>query len=412
MNPFKIFTRKKEKYINNSLLKTFTSGSNYITGSDPTAFAAVNLIASSFAALSGKFYSKGNKQEIKDYSLYDVLENPNFDENKFQFFFQSVKDYFDGNVYWFKVYNEDNLNSLFRLSPSTVKVKRDKISNRKIFTINGIGYDSETVTHIPSVFGYDGLVGKSIYKECSHVFTTSGEIDNYIRNNFNNSIGNRLVIDVSKAYPNITDEQINELKQKFIGSYASVKNAGVPLIKSKNIEYGTIETDFKDNRASQLIENRAFQEKEIAKLFGVPLPLLTGADTANIEPLFIIFIENAILPIAVQFEQAINKMIPLEDRHSVYFEYSYNSLLKTSLQTRIDTYTKQIQSGILTPNEARKKENLPEIDPEAGGLLFVQSSLLPLRKDVIDAYMANSKLKMEQLQNLENQHEKIGDDKQ
>jgi hypothetical protein len=105
-------------------------------------------------------------------------------------------------------------------------------------------------------------------------------------------------------------------------------------------------------------------------------------------------------------------MIPVEDRNRVYFEYSYNSLLKTSLQTRIDTYVKEVSGGILFPNEVRRRENLPEVDPAVGDMLFLPANLLPLRKDVIDAYMANSKVKMEQLQNKENQHEKIGDDKQ
>jgi hypothetical protein len=45
-------------------------------------------------------------------------------------------------------------------------------------------------------------------------------------------------------------------------------------------------------------------------------------------------------------------------------------------------------------------------------VLFVPANLLPVREDVIDSYMANSKKKMNELENLENQHEKIGDDKQ
>jgi HK97 family phage portal protein len=291
-----------------------------------------------------------------------------------------------------------------------VKVKRDQ-SNKKIFTVNGVEYTSDTITHIPSVYGFNGLIGKSIFSECKRIFDTSLDLDNFINNSFNNSIGNRLVIDITKAYPDATDEQIEQLKTKFLADFAGIKNAGSPLIKARRIEYGSIETDFKDNRASQLIENRRFQEKEVAKLFGVPLSLLNGTEAANIESIYTIFIENAIRPVSTQFEQSINRMIPLEDRHSVYFEYSYNSLLKTSLQARIDAYVKQINNGILSVNEVRKKENSHE-KGEVGDYLWLAANLLPLRKDVIDSYMANSKLKMQEIENLENQHEKIGDDKQ
>jgi HK97 family phage portal protein len=286
------------------------------------------------------------------------------------------------------------------------------LSNQKIFTYNGLEYDYRTILHIPSRYGYDGLIGKSIFSECNRIFANTSELDDYINNSFNSSIGNRLIIDITKEYPNATEEQIQQLRNIFLQNYAGIKNAGRPLIKSGKIDYSKIETDFKDNRANQLVENRQFQEKEVAKLFGVPLPLLNGSETTNIESLYTIFIENAIRPLATSFEQAINKLIPIEERYSIYFEYNYNSLMKTSLQARIDTYSKQIMNGILTSNEIRRKENLPEIEEKAGNTLFIPANLLPLRDDVVDAYMANSRLKLEEIKNLENQHEKIGDDKQ
>jgi HK97 family phage portal protein len=313
-------------------------------------------------------------------------------------------------VFWYKYDDsEGNIISLFRLNPAAVKIKRD-LNNQKIYTNNGIDYDYRKILHIPSRYGYNGLIGKSIFSECNKIFLNTAELDDYINNSFNNSIGNRLIIDITKEYPNATEEQIQQLRNKFLQNYTGIKNAGRPLVKSGKIEYGKIETDFKDNKANQLIENRQFQEKEVAKLFGVPLPLLNGTETANIESLYTIFIENSIRPLAVQFEQAINKLIP--SGKPIYFEYSYNSLLKTSLQTRIDTYTKQITTGILSPNEVRHKENLPEI--EAGDTLFIPANLMPLRKDVIDSYMAKSK--MIENQNIESPnttgaHEKIGDDK-
>jgi HK97 family phage portal protein len=409
MNPFGFFLRKKAKADVTSLIKAFSSPGNTVTGKDATSFACINLIASSFAGLSGKFYSKVSRQETEDYPLYEVLRDPNLDDTRFSFFYNSVKDYFDGNVYWFKSYDGKNLISLHRLSPSSVRVKRDQ-NNVKIFTVNGVEYTGDTVTHIPSVYGFNNLTGRSIFQECSRIFNASLDLDTFVNNSFNNGIGNRLIIDLTGAYPNLSDEQREQLNQKFLLDYGGIKNAGKPLIKANKVEYGKIETDIKDNRAQQLCENRNFQEREIAKLFGIPLALLNGSKTDNIEALYTVFIENAIRPVATQFEQAVNRMIPIEDRHSVYFEYNYNSLLKTSMQTRIDSYVKQITNGMLSLNEVRRKENMPET--EAGDVLFVPANLLPVRPDVLDAYMANSKKKMQELLNLENQHEKIGDDKQ
>jgi HK97 family phage portal protein len=410
MNLFNLFKRKNEKA--QTIQKIFSHSSNSVTGKDATSFAAIDLIASSFANLSGSFYDKRTKQAVKDHNLYDVISSPNFDETKFQFFYNSAADYFNGNVFWYKYDNEDGeIVSLFRLNPNNVVVKRD-LSNRKVYVYNGIEYDYRKILHIPSRWGYDGLKGKSIFSMCNQIFANTSELDEYINNSFSNSIGNRLIIDITKEYPNATEEQIQQLRNKFLQNYTGIKNAGKPLIKSGKIDYDKIETDFKDNKANQLVENRQFQEKEVAKLFGVPLPLLNGSETTNIESLYTIFIENAIRPLATAFEQSINKLIPMNERNSIYFEYSYNSLMKTSLQTRIETYAKQVTNGILSPNEVRRKENLPDIEEKAGNTLYIQANLLPVRDDVVNAYMANSRLKLEEIKNLENQHEKIGDDKQ
>ncbi|MDR1876128.1 MAG: phage portal protein [Flavobacteriaceae bacterium] len=395
---------KRKTNTRNDIQKVFNHSSDYLTNRDATSFAAIDLICSSFANLSGYFYDRYTKQSIKEHLLYDLISNPNYDEAKFTFFYNSAIDYFNGNVFWFKYDDSDgNIISLFRLNPSVVRVNRN-LQNQKIFSYNGVEYDYRKILHIPSRYGYNGLIGKSIFSECSKIFSNTSELDDFINNSFNNSVGNRLIIDITKEYPNITEEQIQQLKNKFLQNYAGIKNAGMPLVKSGKIEYSKIETDFKDNKANQLIENRQFQEKEVAKLFGVPLPLLNGTETTNIESLYTIFIENAIRPLATQFEQSINKLIPFGE--PIYFEYSYNSLLKTSLQTRVDAYSKQIMNGILSPNEVRRKENLPEI--EAGDTLFVPANLMPLRDDVIDSYMAGSKIK-EQL--VDNDHPNIGDDK-
>jgi len=409
MSIFNIFKRKEER-ISNNFNSIFVSNSDVLTGNDATSFAAIDLIASSFANLNGAFYNTQTRQLVRDYNLYNVINNPNYDETKFQFFYSSIKDYFNGNVYWYKFDIDGDIVALFRLNPNKVKVKRNA-DNQKVFIYNGNEYTSNKILHIPSRYGYDGLIGKSIFLECNQIFTNTSELDVYINNSFSNNAGNRLVIDISKEFPNATEEQIQQLKNKFLQNYTGIKNAGKPLIKSGKLEYEKIDTDYKDNKANQLIENRQFQEKEISKLFGVPLALLNGGENEKeIESLYILFIENAIRPVATQFEQSINKLIPISDRGKIYFEYSYNSLLKTSITTRIDTYTKQLTNGILSPNEIRKKENLPEI--EAGDNHFIQANMMPLTDDIITAYMAKSKLMIEkniESPNTNGNHSNIGD---
>ena len=413
----KLFNFLKRKSVHTGNIPVTIVNNNTATGNDATSWAAIDLIASSFANLSGHFFDAKTKQAINEHNLYDLINYPNHDETKFQFFYSAIKDYFEcGNVYWYKYDNQDgDIVALFRLNPNKVMVRRDTF-NQKVFTHNGEEHYSNKILHIPSRYGYNGLVGKSIFSECNNVFKISAEIDSYVNNSFNNNVGNRLIIDISKQYPDASEEQLQQLRNKFQQNYTGIQNAGKPLIKSGKIEYSKIDTEFKDNRSNQLLENRQHQEKEISKLFGVPLHLLNGTEISNIESIYILFIENAIRPIATQFEQSINKLIPVDQRSRIYFEYSYNSLLKTSLPTRIDSYAKQLNNGILSINEIRRKENLPEV--EAGDHIFLPANLMPLKEEIIAAYMSKAKLnqlEFEQLNtnnpNVKGNHLTQGDDK-
>jgi HK97 family phage portal protein len=391
------------------LLRGYRSGYDGLTGDDATSFSAIDLICSAYASLPGYFYSRHTRQALKEHPLYDLLQHPNAEETKFQFFYYCAKDYFDGNVYLYRYDNEErDIVSLFRLNPNQVLVQRDPKTNQKRYLYNGKSYGQDKILHIPSRWGYDGLKGNSIFSECRKIFTNASELDQYINNSFNNAIGNRLIIDVSKEYDStLPQEKVDELKRLFIEHYAGIHNAGKPIVKSDKVEYSTIQTDMKDNRANQLVENRTFQEKEVAKLFGVPLPLLNGtAPGVDMESLYTIFIENAIRPLATSIEQALNRLIPYRDREDIYFEYSYNSLMKTSLMTRIDAYTKELTNGMLCLNEVRQRENLSEI--EAGTYHFFPANMMPVTEDVIRAYMAKSK---EVQQTLDSNHAPQGDDK-
>jgi HK97 family phage portal protein len=386
-------------------------------GNDSTSFAAVDLICAAFASLGFDFYNFYTREKT-DHNLKQLLLDPNFETTKFDFFYHSAKHLFHyGNCYWYKYDDTDGeITSLFLINPSDVRVDRDSFSHEKLFYYNGTTYTKEKILHIPSRFGFNGLIGQSIFTVCREVFQNAVNLDAYVKNSFNHSVGKRLVIDLSNL-PDITDQQIENYKNKFGREYSGVQNSGMPLIKRKGLNYEVVESGVNSNQAQQLEENRRFNERELAKLFRVPIELLNGdKGSMNLETVYSLFLDNAVRPLASQFENAINKFLlsPIE-KQSVYFEFSYNNLLKTNLQTRIDSYVKQLTNGILSVNEIRKKENLPLSD--AGNDLFIPSNLMPLREEIINAYMAGAKIKefeLEKQSNSNDFHEEnppIGDDK-
>ena len=49
---------------------------------------------------------------------------------------------------------------------------------------------------------------------------------------------------------------------------------------------------------------------------------------------------------------------------NVYMEFNKDYLIKQDSKTRFETYSIAISSGVLTKNEARLKEGLPELDED------------------------------------------------
>ena len=386
------FPRKESRHINNEASKRpafardFTALPQVATNNNATAFSCIDRIASEFALLNFGIYDVKTRQKVKNHGLYYVLKEPNLEERKFNFFYQSCIDYFTGGgCYWLIRRYQGEVTSLFRLQASAVVVKRTP-SNRKEYLYNGSTFTDRDVLYIPSRFNYSTLTGGgSIFNAVSSVFQTAASIEQFTQASFQNGfVGKRPVIDISGAYPEATAEQLKELKDNFQAEYMGAANAGRPILKQKGIEYSSIE-GATDNQSQELAKSREEQKKLLSEVFGVPVALLDGA-SKDLEADFTQFLQFALRPVATQFEEAINSLL---DESAYYFEFDYNGVLKVSLQQRIEAYIKQIQSGILSLDEVRIKENMQPI--EAGDTHFMPVNLMPWTEEIKAAYMAKQK---------------------
>lgn len=403
------FKRNKNAEVVPSFVKDYASTIRRELAIDQTSFACIDRIATAFAGLSYGVFDAKTKEKQPRNSVYELLKEPNLEESHSLFFYQLIQDYYEGNVYLLKSFDEDgNVVSLFRLNPSQVIVTRNTDPNKphyKVYTYNGIRADGTKFTqnykhyeilHIPSRFGYDGLIGHSIFKECRKAFETAQDLDEYTQNSFANSLGKRLVADLGSAFPDATADQKDQWMSAFMKNYTGSENAGKPLLKDYGIEYDVLDTGVADNRSSELTSNRELQQKMISQIFGVPVQYLGSSDSFDLENVSTMFITNALRPICQAFEEAFNKLFREEDKYKYYVEFNYNSALRTSIAAKTDSYTKRITNGQLTPNEVRRMENLSEKD--GGDNLFIPTNIMPLTQENVDAYMAQSKATMQELE--------------
>lgn len=399
-------------------VRDYMSSTDSLSQNEPSSFSAIDKIANSFASLGFAVYSKSKKEKVSNHWLNVLLDEPNLEETHSLFFKLIIRDYFAGNVFLLKAKNlGGEIVSLFRCNPDAVTVTRDSATHQKLFTYNGKVYTAEQILHIPAPYGYNGLKGGSIFSELRETFETSKNLNGYTSNSFNNNMGKRLVIDATEAMEDMDDEEQQQLRDKFVRNYAGVKNAGKPIVKTNGLKFETLDTGSVSNQAQELKDNREFQSFLISQIFHIPLDMIRGSTPSQIEALTTLYVMEAVQPIAQDFEESFNRLLDVGERTRYYFEFSYNNLLKTSLTTRVDAYTKQLTNGQLTIDEVRAKENLSPFGTKAASTPFMAANLMPVRDDVVDAYMASAKEKQAGLNDSEspktedNDAPGVGDDK-
>jgi HK97 family phage portal protein len=137
----------------------------------------------------------------------------------------------------------------------------------------------------------------------------------------------------------------------------------------------------------QLLESRKFAVQDLARWLGVPSVLVndTGETTSlgsSVQQIVDGFFKLRLRPMLTLVEQRIEKSVLSSSQRArgYVIEFNFDALLRASLKDRVEIYAKQVQNGLKTRNECRKKENDSPINDDAANQLTVQSNLVPLNK--------------------------------
>jgi len=130
---------------------------------------------------------------------------------------------------------------------------------------------------------------------------------------------------------------------------------------------------------AQLVELKRFLIEEIARIYSLPpvfLQDLTHGTFSNTEQQDLHFVKHTVSRWVRQFEQQLNLKLFGWGVDGRYVEFNMDGLLRGDFKTRMDGYAQGIQNALITPNEARAKENWAPKD--GGDLLHIQGATVPL----------------------------------
>ncbi len=172
----------------------------------------------------------------------------------------------------------------------------------------------------------------------------------------------------------LTSEQFDRLKADLNGEYAGADNAGRWMVLEAGAKAQLFDRDLNKLAA---VEAKNQQVEDIARIYGVPRPFLMLDDTSwgsGIEKLAIFFVQYALLPWFVAWEQAVALTLLTEaeaETHQVKF--NEKALLRGTMADQGEYIARLLGGtqgpGVITPNEGRSiLEMTPKDDAEANRL--------------------------------------------
>lgn len=334
-------------------------------------YSCVGILAESIAQLPLKLYRRtaGGKEEVEESPLRRILGwKPNEWQTSFEFREMAMQHLcLRGNFYAYKVTDSrDEVRELLPLHPDQVTVeqgpdwsltyritfndgKQETVDKSRIFhvryrTLDGVRGISPILYHRDTV----GLALTTL-KHGSRVFRNGA-----------------LPTGILQHPGKLSKESLERLRESWEASYGGA-NSGKTAILEEGMTFTGLTMS---NEDMQYLETRSFQVEDIARIYRVPLHMIQSVEKSTswgsgIENMSLGFVQFTLLPWIRRLESAIwRDLIPDREKESIFPEFLVDGLLRGDIKSRYTAYQLAIQSGIMSPNEVRAKENL---NPRPGG---------------------------------------------
>lgn len=349
-------------------------------------FACIRLLAETVSSLPLNMYkldSEGNRTLDSQHELIKLLKyRPNRRQTRIEFFEQLMLNLVSsGNAYILRGYMGKRLVSLQVLNSGSVEP--DLLANgdliyhwqqqdgtRKKLT-------EAEVWHV-RLFG-NGLVGLSPLSHAKKSIGVALAGDDKITHLMSNGAKPTGVL-LAQNWPN--KEQRDGLRTEMDG-----------LINGDQTELAVLGGGMKFEAMSltpedlELLATRRFSLEEIARIFGVPSVLIndTSASTvwgSGIDSIINGFYKFDLRPYLEKLEiSMVVNLLPRTEWESYELEFDADAILRANLKDRVEATSKQVLSGYMTPNEARKSEGR---QPKPNG----DQLLVPSNMTTIDKILA------------------------
>jgi HK97 family phage portal protein len=340
-------------------------------------YSCITLIANDIGKLPPKHYQKqdGIKVEVFDKSITPLLKNPNKYQNHIQFKeWWMLSKLSRGNTYALKQRDANGRVIALHLL-DTAKVCPLVSDDGQVFyqltTDNLSGISSKTITVPASEVIHDRmnclfhpLVGISPLYACALSAGQGIAILRNSKNFFNNASRPGGIL---TAPGSISDETAERLKEYWQENFSG-NNSGKVAAVGDGLQYTPMVMNATD---SQMVEQLKMTGEVVCSVFHVPSHMAIAGQTPNynnIEALNLQYYSQCLQSLIEQFEAVMNDGLGLEDGKGV--ELDLEALLRMDTATQVKVAADEMKAGYISPDEARRRRNLPPV--EGGSTPYMQ----------------------------------------
>lgn len=341
---------------------------------NPSMFRACSLISNSMGMLPLHLIDKKTRKKATDHSLFRILHRrPNDYQSAFDFRAQMqlrALVYRDAYALIVRAFDlrtgKQRVVRLVPLDPRrmTVKMMDDWTVRYEYQPKTGarIVYMAKDIFHLRGL-SLDGLHGFSLVDQAKEAIGLALSAELAAGRIFKNGA---FVDGVLTMKGELSPEAYERLKLSW-AQRSGADNAGQTPLLEGDTEYKAIGSNAKD---AQMTEMRKLQVEEIARVSGVPRPLLMVDETSwgsGIEALGSFFVSYALGPWFEAWQQAVERSL-LDDDEAEKYEAKFNpgALLRGSLKDQGEFLSKALGAGGHSPwmyvDEVRDVMDLPERD--------------------------------------------------
>lgn len=344
----------------------------------PAVLNAVNVIAQAVASMPCYLFevNADGRERVENHSVeYLLNEMPNRNQTPYQFKEVMMRHVLlTGNAYAVIGWNDKGQpESLTPYPPHAVNVQRTTAGAYlyQITDFNGTVnvYLQDEVLHLRHA-SHDGFMGRSPITVCREAVGLGLAQQKHGASIMKNGLMAGGIVTTAEWFDQAKGQKAMEALKRYQGA----KNAGKTPILEGGMEYKQLGMS---NQDAEWLASRKFTIEDVARIFNISPIFLqdySHSSYANFSEASRAFLGQTLRPHLVNFEQQLKDALMIDlnsqSRKRYVIEFDTSDLLRTNQQERFQSYETAIKAGILSPNEARKREGLL---PYAGGDEYSQA---------------------------------------